>query len=515
MKKNMTLLGTLLLLFGVAGTAFAGPMGNTSAPSNLTIDDLHLAFLQTILDWLSDPKTFVVDRMLSMGQELFWVITLLYFSFMGLKLVLDSSSVMEQIGSLINALIPWGLIKFALDYYATPLPGTDKSLIETLDYGFKQVSANMLGLDVNTSVTNGVYAGMEAYMKIALMLWQSFPIGGYQGDSVFSKLTGFIEALSQYQVLIADFIIMCVAMLALVACAALFIAIYAYAMMMFAVGMIVGPILLPWRMLPPLSYLTDGWLKYMVLSGMFRVVALAIIHINELIALGIANTMDTHYALTSNIANGMSNGTLPINLSNTAILAINIATSPIQHLILSMAMLIVALLTLYMLTKVDSVTGSLLSGTGSGGLSFGKGGMQTAFGGGGHGGGAGGAGAGGGSNGGTGIGGSGGGNAIVGAAKAALSGGASAAATAAGSTAASRLSSYAGGKAFDKLPSGAQGAIAAGGVAASNAVSRANTAMQSAGNAISGTPKGQQINAVTRAANTSKPTQAPTSASKE
>lgn len=455
-------------------------------PQELQLSDLHFTFLQGVLDWLADPTQFITQNMLQMGTSLFWSISFLYFSYLFLKLTLESSSVMDYMGQLINSIIVWGLVKFTLDFYASPIPGTTLGLVGVINVGFNQVCAAMLGIDA-TAINQSVYGGFEAYMKIALIMWNTFPLHLSTNPG---ELLSTLAALSQWKVLIADFAVMCITMLALVACAGMYIAIYAYAMMLFAVGMMVGPIMIPWKLLSPFSYIADGWMKFMVMSGMYKVVALAIIHINELIAIGVANTMLSKQSVTNGAVSGFLSGARPLNFNDSAIVLANIESGPLQHMLFSIAMLLFALLTYYMLQKTSEITSGLLSGGGGGGLGVGRGG----FGGGGMPGTGGGAGAG------SAGGGAGGGVAgrLAGMAAGGVGAAASAAKSALSTSGSARAARFTG-AAANALP-GASSVKAAGSnavAAGSNAISRAKQAMGDAGKSVA--QKAMQYSAVSNA----------------
>lgn len=483
-------------------------MADTPAPApapaqpDLSVEDLHLTFLQTILEWLGNPSQFVTQNMLDVGLGLFWAISFLYFSHLFLKLVIESSSMMDYMGQIINGVITWGILKFVLDFYIAPLPGADGlSLLDVVRTGFDQVCAAMLGIRPD-EIGFTVYAGFEAYMKIALMMWESFPTGGF---SDLASIVQLVASLAQFKVLIADFAIMFITMIALVACAGLYIAIYAYAMMMFAVGMMVGPIMLPWKLLSPFSYIADGWMKFMVMAGMYKIVALAIIHINELIAMGVLNTMLAKQTVTANFFSGA----IRPNFNNAVVVWANIESSPLQHLLLSLAMLLLSLLTIYMLLKVNEITSSLLSGAGGGGMSFGRTGMGTL---------GGSTGGGGGSKGGGGAVGQLAGMATGGATTAMAAAKSAAGSSLSGRTAQAATSAAAKGadKAMSALPSGAQMAAGAVSSAAKSATDRARQTMSAAGNSVAQkamqSPPGQfaqqAVSAISRGGESSaKPTQ--------
>lgn len=473
------------------------PSAGSTPPPDLQLSDLHFIFLQGVLDWLADPSQFVSVRMVELGNGLFWAISFLYFAYLFLKLVIESSSIMEYMGQLISSIITWGMVKFALDFYVSPLPGADGlGLLGVFNTGFNQVCAAMLGIDA-AAIGQSVYGGFEAYMKIALIIWNTFPLNlSFNIGDILQTLA----SLSQWKVLIADFAITCLTMLALVACAGMYIAIYAYAMMLFAVGMMLGPIMIPWKLLSPFSYIADGWMKFMVLAGMYKVVALAIIHINELIAIGVSDTMLAKQGVTNGVINGFLSGTRPLNLSDTAVVWANIESAPLQHMFFSIAMLLFALLSFYMLMKVSEITSALLSGAGGGAMNFGRGGMASL----------GGSGAGGGGLGG------GGGSSSTGQLAGMATGGVGAAATAAksalGQSSAGRVTSAAGSavgnlanKAVSAMPPGVQ--LAAGAVtsAGKNAMSRAKQTMSDAGKSVGQramqSPVGQNARQVVNAIN--------------
>jgi hypothetical protein len=315
-----------------------------------------ITFIRDAMMWLSTPTELVTMNLLYAGTHLLMAIAALSFAFLSIKMMLEASSYMDYLGQFINGLIMYGMVEWVLHNYTS---GTGGGLIVLFNQGFDQAIMAMLGITNAADIQYNVWAGFMADLKIANMLVSSLPINN--GMSL-ATLIGAVTALQQPYVVMLDLFMMACAWITLLAGGVLFVGIYIYSMMLFAVGMMLGPIMLPWTLLKPFSFVGEGWIKYMVMAGFYRVVGMAIIHINEYIAMGIVNAMGVRADTIS--------GTAIKSIPTFAKFELNSITQWPQHLVLSAMAFCFGLLTLYMLSKVGEITQALLSGSGNAGLQF-------------------------------------------------------------------------------------------------------------------------------------------------
>lgn len=301
-------------------------------------------------DWLSsfttafDPASAsaqaTVNSLVVMGTSLFWAIATLYMGFLGLKIMLEDGP-MAQLGELINAFLVIGMIFWALQMYPT--------MLGYMNTGFSQVAAKIAG---GTGATDLVWSGFQKIMSQALLIYNTMP--GLPDISVkdIFDLKNSSKLLTTWGV---DLVASVLAMLCMTGSAVLFLIIYSYSLLMFMVGAVVGPILLPWYLLSPFRFAAEGWMRFMISAGMYRVVAIAIIAV-------LSPFLHQMQSVMSDQAAFFSAGTT----ADRAMLQA-------YHMFFSVAVLIFSIGILYMLTKVPEIVSGLLSGGGGAGLRFGGG----------------------------------------------------------------------------------------------------------------------------------------------
>jgi type IV secretion system protein TrbL len=345
-----------------------------STAQQIAVDGLpDIVFIRDVLQWISDPTKLMTSAngqpngVLAAGNHLLMAIAALSFAFLSVKMMLEASSYMDYLGQFINGLIMYGMVEWVLHNYTS---GTGGGLVVLFNQGFDQVVNAMLGLQGSAVIANNVWAGFQAMLKIGAIVTDNIPGGANSGaiSTIFAAVTGALTPMT----VVLDFVLISFLWIVLIADAVLFVAIYIYSMMQFAVGMLVGPIMLPWMLLKPFSFIAEGWIKFMVMAGFYRIVGMAIIQINELIAIGISNAM------------GVQNNTFntPIaTIPQFTKITLTAYTQWPQHVLISAMALAFAIMTFYMLIKVNEIVQGLLSGGGSGGMSFGKHGLTSVGGG--------------------------------------------------------------------------------------------------------------------------------------
>lgn len=302
-------------------------------------------------DWLSsfttafDPASAsaqaTVTSLVGMGTSLFWAIAALYMGFLGLKIMLNDGP-MAQLGELIIAIIAITMVFFPLRYYPT--------FLGWVNMGFSQIAAQIAG---GTGATDLAWAGFRKIMSQALMIFNTMPgLPDVSLKDIFD-LQNSSKLLTTWLV---DLVASILAMLCMTGSAVLFMVIYTYALLMFMVGAVVGPIMLPWYLLSPFKFVAEGWIKFMITAGMYRVVAIAIIAILT----PFLNEMQI--VMAEQAAYFTTNATT----ADKAMLQTH-------HLFFSVSILVFSIGVLYMLAKVPEIVSGLLGGTGGGFLKFGGG----------------------------------------------------------------------------------------------------------------------------------------------
>jgi len=306
------------------------------------------------IDWLSsfttafDPASAsaeaTVTSLVSMGTSLFFATAALYLSFLTLKIML-SDGPMEQISEVITSLLTVGMIFFPLQYYPT--------FLGWVNMGFSQVAAQIAG-GTNTTTTDLVWAGFQKIVSQAFLIFNSMP--GLP-DIALSDIFDLGNSSKLMTTWLFDLFISMLAMLCMTGSAVLFMVIYTYALLMFMVGAVVGPIMLPWYLLSPFKFVAEGWIKFMITAGMYRVVAISIIAILT----PFLNEMQT--VMAEQAAYFTANATT----ADKALLQTH-------HLFFSVSVLVFSIGVLYMLAKVPEIVSGLMGGAGGGGfIKFGGG----------------------------------------------------------------------------------------------------------------------------------------------
>jgi type IV secretory pathway VirB6-like protein len=244
---------------------------------------------------------------------------------------------LSQFGYLLNALLVLGLIAYPLQNYSL--------FLGTINQGFDQVTSLISG---GGSATTQAFAGFQKLIAMGLVVWNSVP--NNIGMS-WTDLWNLKDAAELVSTRWFDTAATALALLVMALAAVLYIGIYSYALVMFMVGAIMGPIMLPWYLLSPFRYIAEGWIKFMIHAGLQRVVAISLIAILNPFITQMTSTIQQQAASITSTADKLA-----------------VATN---HMLFSFGVFLLGLLVLYILSKVPEITGGLLQGGSSGGFNIG------------------------------------------------------------------------------------------------------------------------------------------------
>lgn len=143
------------------------------------------------------------------------------------------------------------------------------------------------------------------------------------------------------------------AMLAVLIMTLVFVVVVQFGSLLLSIALCLGPVLAPWYLLPATDFLFDGWLKFTVSAGLYKVVAWLMMAI-------------------------VTRGVLPAIRSITEQAAAHAGSNPdayyAANYLAACAMALVAGIGAYMMWQVPEIAKGLVTGSGGGGLGgFGRG----------------------------------------------------------------------------------------------------------------------------------------------
>ncbi len=191
---------------------------------------------------------------------------------------------------IVKLVIGLGIPRTILAFYNTPVPGTTMSfpaLITAQGTWATDifVTHTWKGLiDELTAVYNNVFTQM------------SHAILSFGYSDVFSKGISFLIA----SVLGSLFMAIVLILLLLMFCVLMAQVIWAHIAL--AVCILVGPILIPWLIFPPMSFLFWGWFRTLLIYTLYGVIAGAILNIFMNVGLGFLNRLVTSALTFENLS---------------------------------------------------------------------------------------------------------------------------------------------------------------------------------------------------------------------
>lgn len=201
------------------------------------------------------------------GAFLFKVLLLILITWKGLKLMLDTSAVNQIIAELVNIILIAGIASMFLT------PATQNQLAAGFDTLAATAGKSGGGASFNMSNPTAAVSGvLGTTLDAASKLWegpvkpetaeQKGVIEGVLSGAAFGDLLGGLAAVL-YRIFIAIFI---------VASGIIYLANMVISQIMINIALIVAPIFVPWILWESTSFLFHGWLKFMIIAGMQKVI---------------------------------------------------------------------------------------------------------------------------------------------------------------------------------------------------------------------------------------------------
>ena len=214
-------------------------------------DDFHRA-LQVPVEGMLQAARSIDQRLLGWGQRLLALLTGLALVWIGLKAMLDPGAIGELMTEFITLLLVSGLLFALLDNWGS---ATAAIVGGTAD----------LARQVSGSVHDGAAAvhGLQRVVDAGFALWEHPGVGLFAiSDPVGWLLTlGFKLAI----------------LLLLLACGIIYLGMYLLSMTLLSIAFALGPVLIPWSIIAPASFLFDAWVRFTLIAALYQVVGIVIV----------------------------------------------------------------------------------------------------------------------------------------------------------------------------------------------------------------------------------------------
>ena len=222
--------------------------------------------VQHLITSILNNAMAMASKLVPMSNELLTTILVLMIAWTGIKMLLEGGSMMENLSSFFALGFTWGICKFILDSYGTIIPSINNEFNDVISAITGVSAKNDIVSSYLVSVFNMISAGLDSIAK-AYNDAPGFFATLFDPDK---SVTGFAFTLAIKIIVFLSF-----SVLALLASFIVFV-MYNMALLLWMLGMIVGPMLIPFLLLPPATEYFSKWLAFMVNAGMLKVVTITI-----------------------------------------------------------------------------------------------------------------------------------------------------------------------------------------------------------------------------------------------
>ena len=237
----------------------------------MTLQDLILMLQQAgiLVDQL---MASVAPAVAGAGMQLWQGLALVVVVWTGAQMALSGQGInmASVVRMVIGLSIPLGMLQF----YTAPLPGTGRSVPDLI---------TGMGEWLQTMIVADAGSAMLEQLGLALAAWRE-QFGGRGifggmatfGWNVLTDLPGVLEAA--FDLLVTVVLMMGLA-IGLIVVFALGQAQVMWAQMALSIALLLGPVFIPWIVIPQLSFLFWGWLRTVLVYSLYGAVAGAVFRV--------------------------------------------------------------------------------------------------------------------------------------------------------------------------------------------------------------------------------------------
>lgn len=250
---------------------------NPALPATVPVDELsnHMGLLNTVL---SDVLTSATTPLLPTGLLLWRGLALVVIAWTGLRIAFSGSGwrAWEIVQLLLTIWVPWVILEF----YDTDVPGVGMPFPMIIPAG---------GNFISQTFVEGVPAQMFQAFTNLIQNITTHLSDAWNDTSLWNLMTSGGATLYTLSVAVVILPLFCL-LLVLVFC-------FAYAQVLYALVVInilifLGPVLIPFFLFQPLSFLFWGWLRSLFVYSLYSAVAGAMLYVWSSISLTYVNTFN-------------------------------------------------------------------------------------------------------------------------------------------------------------------------------------------------------------------------------
>lgn len=198
------------------------------------------------------------DKLLPAGQSLTGTLAFLLISWGGVKLVLEGGSFVEGLGEMLNKFFLIGLVWWLVS-------SGHEIWVSGLLASFTEIGNTLTGAG-----TNPLHQALAELTGMIDKMWASIKLSPDAGVLTSAGLELFFAGLTGgiFKLLAIGFVTVA---------AAIFTAMYAVSQVLIGIALALGPVFIPWLLLDAASFVFYGWLKFLVVAALYKVVGLVVL----------------------------------------------------------------------------------------------------------------------------------------------------------------------------------------------------------------------------------------------
>ncbi|MCE2946761.1 MAG: type IV secretion system protein [bacterium] len=233
-------------------------------------DDFERA-LRAPVDGLVEAAATIHRGLLPWGLDLLGLLAGISLVWLGLKTALERPPLGLLLGELFTLSLTAGIL-FAL-----------------LDNWTAFTGAVVAGAaDMSRQVSGNVHDGPAAVLGVQRMLDAAFWLWEHADAGIGSVLDPLM--------LLSTLLFKLAIAILLLLCGCIYLGIYLVSMTLLSIAFALGPVFLPWLLLPPASFLFDGWVRFTLVAALYQVVGIVVVtlvsRMHEPMMAGMGGAMD-------------------------------------------------------------------------------------------------------------------------------------------------------------------------------------------------------------------------------
>lgn len=214
----------------------------------------------------------VAPAVATAGMQLWQGLALIVVVWTGAQMALAGHGVnmAALVRMVIGLAIPLGILRF----YSTPLPGTSRSVPDLIT-GMGAWLQEQIVADAGTAMAEQITLATSAWQDLVSRGQLTGGLASF-GWSALTDLPGMLDTAFDFAVTL---LLMLGLALALIVVYALGQAQVMWAQIALAIALLLGPIFIPWMLVPPLAFLFWGWFRTVLTYSLYGAVAAAVFRI--------------------------------------------------------------------------------------------------------------------------------------------------------------------------------------------------------------------------------------------